>query len=687
MKGKIFFYSILALLLFSAVDILASKREAKELPEIYRRWLEEEVVYIITPKEKVVFLQLDNDRVRNLFIEAFWRQRDPNPNTVENEFKKEHYRRIGFANQRFGKESPGPGWRSDMGRIYITLGEPSYVEKHENLSEVYPVIIWFYDGMIEYGLPNAFSVVFFKKTGIGEFELYSPVKYGPHRLLIHYMGDPLNHLAAYNELLQIDPNIASVSLSLIPGEEAHTLSPSIASEILISGKIPTAPHKKVKDTYAEKLLKYRDIVEVEYTANYIENDSYVDVIQDKSGIFFVHYLVEPKKLSLEQIENKFYTTLKINGKISDLKGNSIYQYEKTIPIEFNEEELNKIKTKLFSYQGIFPLVAGHYKFNVLLKNTVSKEFTSVEKDITIPKALSLQMSYLLLANRMIENSKYAGKNKPFLIDNIQLVPSPRNDFTHNSKLYLFFQIFGLDKELKENGFLEYSIFKENEEIHSMIKNIKECPDKINFLEEFSLENLSPANYIIRVTLFNKDKQEILFEQGRFYITARAYLPRPWVLSVPMPSSNDPVYLNILGTQFLNKKDIQNARSLLEKAYRKNPNSIKFALDFCRALFIAKEYQKVKQTAVPFLQNENRHKFLVILGQCCQILGEFAQAVSYYKDYLSYYGTNLQVLNSIGECYYKLGNKEEALNAWEKSLKLDPQQEKLKNLVKSIREER
>jgi GWxTD domain-containing protein len=687
MKGKIFFYSILALLLFSAVDILASKREAKELPEIYRRWLVEEVVYIITPKEKVVFLQLDNDRVRNLFIEAFWRQRDPNPNTVENEFKKEHYRRIGFANQRFGKESPGPGWRSDMGRIYITLGEPSYVEKHENLSEVYPVIIWFYDGMIEYGLPNAFSVVFFKKTGIGEFELYSPVKYGPHRLLIHYMGDPLNHLAAYNELLQIDPNIASVSLSLIPGEEAHTLSPSIASEILISGKIPTAPHKKVKDTYAEKLLKYRDIVEVEYTANYIENDSYVDVIQDKSGIFFVHYLVEPKKLSLEQIENKFYTTLKINGKISDLKGNSIYQYEKTIPIEFNEEELNKIKTKLFSYQDIFPLVAGHYKFNVLLKNTVSKEFTSVEKDITIPKALSLQMSYLLLANRMIENSKYAGKNKPFLIDNIQLVPSPRNDFTHNSKLYLFFQIFGLDKELKENGFLEYSIFKENEEIHSMIKNIKECPDKINFLEEFSLENLSPANYIIRVTLFNKDKQEILFEQGRFYITARAYLPRPWVLSVPMPSSNDPVYLNILGTQFLNKKDIQNARSLLEKAYRKNPNSIKFALDFCRALFIAKEYQKVKQTAVPFLQNENRHKFLVILGQCCQILGEFAQAVSYYKDYLSYYGTNLQVLNSIGECYYKLGNKEEALNAWEKSLKLDPQQEKLKNLVKSIREER
>ena len=687
MKGKIFFYSILALLLFSVSDILASKREAKELPERYRKWIEEEVVYIITPKEKEIFLQLENNRVRNLFIEAFWKQRDPNPNTLENEFKKEHYRRIAFANQRFGKESPGPGWRTDMGRIYITLGEPSYVEQHENLSEVYPVIIWFYEGMIEYGLPNAFSVVFFKKTGVGEFELYSPVKYGPHHLLIHYKGDPSNYLAAYNELLQIEPNIADVSLSLISGETIHTLSPSIASEILISSKIPSAPHKKVKDTYAEKLLKYKDIVEVEYTANYIDNDSYVDVIKDKSGIFFVHYLVEPKKLSVEQVENKFYTILKINGKVTDLKGNSIYQYEKTIPIEFNEEELNKIKTKLFSFQDIFPLLAGHYKFHVLLKNTVSKEFTSVEKDIAIPKTLSLQMSSLLLANRIIKDSEYTGKNKPFLIDNIQLVPSPRNDFSHNSKLYLFFQIFGLDKDLKQNGFLEYSIFKENEKIHSLIKNINEYPDKINFFEEFFLENLSPTDYIIRVSLYDKNKHEILFEQSHFYITALAYLPRPWILSIPMPSSNDPVYQNILGNQFLNKKDIQNARSFLEKAYRKNPNSVKFAFDFCRALFIAKDYQRVKQTAIPFLQNENKHKFLIILGQSCQALGEFEQAISYYKDYLSYYGTNLQVLNSIGECYYKLDNREEALIAWEKSLELNPKQEKLKNLIQSIKEKK
>jgi len=664
-----------------------NKTSPSELPESYRKWLTEEVVYIITPKEKDVFLQLKTDRERNLFIEAFWKQRDPNPKTSENEFKKEHYRRISYANQWFGKESPGPGWRTDMGRIYITLGEPKTIEKFENLTEVYPVIIWFYEGMIEYGLPNAFNVVFFKKGGIGEYELYSPVKFGPQNLLIHYKGDPTNYLAAYNELLGIEPNIASVSLSLIEGESTYIPSPSIASEILITSKVPSAPHKKVEDVYAEKLLKYKDIIEVDYTTNYIGNDSFIKVIRDKSGIFFVHYLIEPKKLSLEQYVNKFYTDLEINGNISDLKGNTIFQYEKTIPIEFNEEQLNKIKDKLFSFQDMFPLIEGNYRFNLLLKNTISKEFTSLEKDITIPKASTLQMSSLILANKIIKDSKYKGKNKPFLMENLQLVPSPRNDFSHKDNLYLFFQIYGLNQDLREDGYLEYSIFRSGKKVHSLIKNIKEYPDKVNFLEEISLAIFPADYYKIEVALFDKNKDEILSEHSNFYISNLAVLPRPWVLSLPGASSDDPLYLNILGNQSLNKKEIQAAKSLLEKAYRKNPNSIKFALDFSRALLMAKEYQKVKQIATPFLNTQEKYEFFAILGQSCQALGELAEAISYYKDYLSHYGTNLLILNSIGTCYYQLGNTEEALIAWEKSLELNPNQEKLKKVVESIKEKK
>lgn len=691
MNKKLLIFLTLFLTFFicslTSAKSIQNKISPSELPESYRKWLTEEVVYIITPKEKDVFLQLKTDRERNLFIEAFWKQRDPNPKTSENEFKKEHYRRIAYANQWFGKESPGPGWRTDMGRIYITLGEPKTIEKFENHTEVYPVIIWFYEGMIEYGLPNAFNVVFFKKGGIGEYELYSPVKFGPQNLLIHYKGDPTNYLAAYNELLGIEPNIASVSLSLIEGESTYIPSPSIASEILITSKVPSAPHKKVEDVYAEKLLKYKDIIEVDYSTNYIGNDSSINVIRDKSGIFFVHYIIEPKKLSLEQYANKFYTDLEINGNISDLKGNTIFQYEKTIPIEFNEEQLNKIKDKLFSFQEMFPLIEGNYRFNLLLKNTISKEFTSLEKDITIPKASTLQMSSLILANKIIKDSKYKGKNKPFLMENLQLVPSPRNDFSHNDNLYLFLQIYGLNKDLKEDGYLEYSIFRSDKKVHSLIKNIKEYPDKVNFLEEISLANFPADYYKIKVSLFDKNKDEILSELSNFYISNLAVLPRPWVLSLPGASSDDPLYLNILGNQSLNTKEIHEAKSLLEKAYRKNPNSIKFALDFSRALLMAKEYQRVKQIAMPFLNTQEKYEFFAILGQSCQALGQLAEAISYYKDYLSHYGTNLLILNSIGTCYYQLGNREEALIAWEKSLELNPNQEKLKKLIESIKEKK
>lgn len=689
MKKKTIPLSFLVLFLLSVLPAYNSQGEkrAKDLLEEYRKWLEEEVVYIITQIEKKVFLQLESDRERNIFIEAFWKHRDPNPNTPENEFKKEHYRRINYANQWLGRESPGPGWRTAMGRIYIILGEPNMIEKYENLSEIYPVIIWFYEGKMEYGLPNAFNVAFFKRSGMGEYELYTPVKFGPQALLIHYKGDPTNYLGAYRELSKIEPNVADISLSLIPGESTYIPSPSIASELLIQSKIPSAPHEKVKDTYAEKLLKYKDIVEVEYTANYIDSDSYVNVIRDKSGIFFVHYLIEPKRLSVEQYENEFFTNLEINGKISDLKGNTIFQFERTIPIKLNKDQLNKTTRKLFSFQDIFPLIGGNYKLDLLLKNAVSKEFTSLEKDIIIPEASNLQMSSPILANKIVKNSKYKGKNKAFLIGNIQLVPSPRNDFSLRDNLYLFFQIYGLDEDLKENGYLEFSIFKGSEKIHSFIKSIKEYPDRTNFLEEFSLANFRPANYKIIVSLFNKNKDEILSEQSNFYISPVSFLPRPWVLSVPMSSSADPLYLNILGNQLLNKKDIQRAKSLLERAYRKNPNSIKFALDFSKALFAEKEYQRVKQMALPFLKDQEKYEFLGILGQSCQALGEFGDAISYYKDYLSHYGTNLNVLNSIGECYYRLGNIEEALIAWEKSLEINPKQEKLKKTVESIREKK
>jgi len=690
MQKKIFLLGLLFSLIIPASASSQTKKSPKDLPPQYRRWLEEEVVYIITPKERDVFLRLESDREHDIFIEAFWKQRDPNPNTPENEFKKEHYRRIDHANNWFGRDSPGPGWRTDMGRIYIILGEPYSIEKYESMTEVFPTIIWFYQGMIEYALPNAFSVVFFKRSGIGEYELYSPIKYGPQFLLTNYMGDPRDYQSAFNQLLEIEPNIASVSLSLIHGETSSNVPyPSIASEVLLSAKIPTAPYAKVKDEYAEKLLRYKDIIEVDYTANYIESDFLLETFRDNSGTFFVHYLIEPKKLSVEQYGQKFQTILEINGQVSDTQGNMIFQFERTIPVELDQSQMDRIKSKLFSFQDIFPLVEGNYKFRALLKNKVFKEFTSMEQDIFIPQPGQAQMSPLVLANRIQKDPKDKGSKKAFLIGDIQFVPSPRNDFSREDTLYLAFQIYPLDGDLREGGLLEYSIFKQNftdtEKILSFAKGLKEYADPTSFFEEFALKDLPPDHYLIRVALLDKNKREVLSRESNFYISQFSSLPRPWILSLPGPPPDNPVYLNILGNQLLNKKAIPEAKALLEKAHQKNPNSPQFALDLCRVLFMVKDYQGAKGVGLPFYQNQGKNEFLGLLGQSCQALREYEDAISYYKAHLSHFGTNINTLNSIGECYHQLGNIEEALIAWEKSLELSPKQENIRKLIDSLRQ--
>jgi GWxTD domain-containing protein len=688
MRKKLYVYLILLLFLLPLLSFSGQKaKSSKDLSATYRKWLEEEVVYIITPKEKEVFLQLETDRERNLFMEAFWKHRDPNPTTPENEFKDEHYRRIKYANQNFGREGPGAGWKSAMGRIYILLGQPGYIERYENYAEVYPTVIWSYSARPELGLLQAFNVVFFKRGGLGEYELYSPVRFGPHQLLVHFKGDPADYMSAYQELFEVEPTLAYSSMTLLQGERTYVTSPSIASEVLINATIPSVPQRQVEDAWAEKLLAYKDIVEVEYSANYIDNDSYIRVIEDQSGIHFVHYLIEPSRLTFEQYGGRFLSNLEVNANVTDLDGATVYQYERTIPIEFDQDQMDNIRNKLFSFQDMFPLVEGNYKLNILLKNQVSKEFTSVEADLSIPESSNeLRMTPLILANKALSDSKYKGKSKPFLLGDIQLVPSPRNDFSQQDHLYLYLQIQGLTEELKETGSLEFTISTGDNIVRSIRKEIKEYPDAPNLFEDIPLSGLPTGYYEIKAALFEKDRQqETLYEETDFYISYAASLPRPWLLSLPVSSPEDPIYQNILGNQYMNKKDHFKAKPLLEAAFHRNPESVKFALDFCINLYNLKEYQKVKEIAQPFLDRPERHQFYAILGQSCQALSELAEAISYYKSYLTYFGTHIQILNSVGDCYLQLGNKEEALTAWTRSLELDPKQDKLREKVESLKD--
>lgn len=686
MRKKLGLFILIVGLLLPA-GLNAKENSIKDLPEKYKKWLEEEVVYIITSREKEVFLQLETDRERDLLIEAFWKQRDPTPGTPRNEFKEEHYRRINYANHWFGKGTTKPGWKTDRGKIYIILGKPVSRESYGTLAQVVPTEVWFYQRDPSSGLPSNFYVVFFQEEGLGDYILYSPVRHGPKKLLEGYIGDPKR---AYYILRKLDRELAKISYSLLP-EETPEINPrpSITSEMLLS-KIVLSPQKQIKDQYAEKLLKYKEFVEVDYSANYIDNDSIVKIIADKAGFFSVHYAIEPERLSIYSYEDRYSINLEVFGKISDLQGKTIYQFQKTVPLEFTADQLPELKTKRFSFQDVFPLIPGNYRFDLLIKNTVSKEFTSIEKNITIPQSTtSLQMSSLILSHKV---RKYASKkhtNRAFQFRNLQLYPPAQKNFTTKDNLFVYFQTYGLTEELKKNGIIEFSIFKfrEVEKVQTLTKKIKEYEDKTDFLQKFSLDNYRPGMYTIKVSVLDGKMSEILVEREDIVISLAASLPRAWSLSEVIPPSDDPLYSYILGNQFLNKGETEKAKILLEKAYRKKPESLKFALGFSKVIFILQEYQKVKEILSPFSAEAEKEKGIYFyLGKSYQMLSQFEEAISYYKEYLSHFGTHLAILNLIGECYYQMGNKKEALRAWEKSLEIDPKQEEVKKIVDSLKKE-
>ncbi len=658
----------------------------KDLPERYRKWLEQEVVYIIVPLEREVFLKLQTDRERDLFIEAFWKHRDQTPGTPKNEAKEEHYRRINYVNHFFGRGTPKPGWRTDRGRMYIILGEPNDIQRFEGKSMTYPSEVWFYQGKTNLGLPPGFHLVFFQEGGTGEYRLYSPLNDGPQALMTSYYGDPMDYLGAYEQLREFEPNLAQVSLSLIPGEESAAFGrPSLSSDLLIQ-KVETTPVRQVKEKYAQKFLEYKDIVEVEYSANYMASDSLVKVIKDLSGIYFVHYAIEPERLSVNQYEKRYSTNLKLNGTVTDSEGKLIYQFEKNISLDFDQEQMKDISHRPLSIRDMFPLIPGKHRLSLLIKNEASKEFTSLERDLLIPRDEALQMTSLILGFEMKERTIDQDRLRPFQVGKYQIYFQANKVFIRQDDLIAAFQVYGLNPALIEKGQIKFTFYKDGEEFSSVTKRINEYDELPNFVEKFSLNGFLPAHYRIRASLFIEGRESLSNEE-EFVITHFEAIARPWIYTRVLPKAEDPIYSYMIGTQLFNSGKIAEAREFLEEAFQKQKDSAYIALNLARVYMAMGEYDKVEPILLPFLNQLKppAYEIFFILGRAYQNIGQLSKAIQVFNEAITHFGLNINLLNAIGECYFQMENAEEALAAWGKSLEINPNQPQIKKHVKALKE--
>ena len=702
MKQKI------SICLFSMIipilSVILYAMENPELPKKYEIW-REEVAYIIAPKEKEVFLKLENDRERDLFIEEFWRQRDPTPGTTRNEFKDEHYRRIEYANRVFGRGTPIKGWRTDRGRFYIMLGRPSHVEKYST-SDAHPIEIWYYRGNPKLGQAPSYRLLFFQRYGTGEFKLYSPAADGPKSLVAfterkNEFYNPrrttpaeeemLNKLSPVMEKRDVDAymilhfniglDLAEAALSNFPGRSGP--EQILPSAILIK-EVETYPHKKVDDDYAYEFLEHKAVVEVSYSVHYIGNHSRVSIIQDPSGLFFLNYTIVPETFSIELYEDKYFTNIKASTRLTDLEGRTIFQGERNVPLDLRKDELKILEKSSFHFCDSFPVIPGNYTLNVLMQNMVTKEFTSFEKNISIPEGKILQMSPLILARKINRDSPYSQSSRAFQVGNLQIYPSVNNSFLQKDDLFLFFQIYSLTRQLKDEGKLEIAFYSGAQLVQTIRRKINEYANGGDFLEEISLDKFPPGTYTLVVSLLDYDERTLLSERDTFSITTKPF-PGTWMVAQTNPSPDNPYYSYVLGSQFLNKGNVQMAHQELAKAFERKPDSLDYGLSYARVLLILKEFQKVREILIP-LEKAGKESFRLYtyLGKASQELNEYKDAIISYQKALSHRGDVVEILNSLGECYNKLGDNEQALRAWQKSLEIDPKQENIRRIIEQIK---
>jgi GWxTD domain-containing protein len=673
-------------LLLLAVALSAAAAEKPKLPERYKTWLDEEVVYIITSTERDVFQKLTTDRERDLFIEAFWRHRDPTPNSPENEFKTEHYRRISYVNQNLGREAPVPGWKTDRGRMYILLGEPQDIQKFTGRSGLYDCEAWFYQGKTEGGLPPGFYLLFFKDHGLGAYKLYSPLHDGPQALLSTYHDDPRDYLKAAQALQDIEPTLASISLSLVPGADTGNFGrPSISSDILIQ-RIETLPSRTVQEKYARKFLEYKDLVEVEYSANYLDCDSLIKVFKDPAGLYFVHYAIEPQRLSVDQYEKKFSTTLKVNGRVTTLDGRLVYQYDKTVFLDIPEAQMNELSLGPFDYHDIFPLIPGDYKVSILVKNEASKEFMSVEQAVRIPrKGPAVEMTQPVLGYKVVRLAPDERKVKAFRIGPYQVYCQPGRVFTVKDTLAVAFQVNDLPADLARNGRIRLTFLKGGRSFREIERKTPEYPDLPNALEEIALADFPPAHYEVRISLLNEGV-EVVTAREEFDVTFAEALARPWFSSRILPAPGDPVYSQIIGAQLFNLGRLSEARGSLESAYERQPGSAEVARNLAQVCVALGDYRKAIGVLAPYLGQAQAapYEILVLAGEVYRRSGDFAKAVEVLDKAISRYGINASLLNAIGESYLGLGKRAEALASFEKSLQLSPEQPAVLKKVEDLR---
>lgn len=657
----------------------AANNLKEELPQIWKKWLDEEVIYIITPKERDIFLSLKSEREREAFKQAFWLQRDPTQGTPTNEFKDEHYRRLKYVNEFYGRGTVKHGWETDRGRIYIILGEPVDIQRfYETSGNLTPTELWQYYGDTTLGVPPVFYIVFYQDLHIGDYKLYSPSFDGPQRLLHGISATRYDRYEAYMEIKKINNELAQASLSLIPGTEGDpsNQASSLSSDMLVAN-IHSIPKKNVKSEWAEAFARHSEIVSTDYSVNFVESNSVLFVHQEK-GKYYLHTIIEPYRLSMKKYEDKVYAPLKLNTRISLPSGELVHQEEKNIPVELKPEDFKNIERRISAIGDIIPLVEKDIRIDLLLRNTDSKEFSSVEGTVASPPTDESSLSPILFLydEKVVPEVK---ETTPFLFHGHMLYPNSQRIYSKKENLIFYFEIYNPLIQFKE-GKLCITV---SDEKKVWIESEEPVQNRTFFVKKIPLQDYVPGYYKISVTMIDPVGKEISKTSNEFIVSHLPYISRPWRFNKLYPLLSHGYFAIIRTYQYLKLGENDAAIREIAPFYDQVTPNKEVAKALAQAYFQKKEYSKVVEILDP-LKNIQEYDIHELAGKAFFALKEYQSAIEHFKLVLSTAGEILEIINLIGYSYLEINDTKEAVNFFERSLIVNPNQPHIREIVNRIK---
>lgn len=492
------------------------RKKKEELKSVYKKWLEEDVSYIITDEERKAFKQLKTDEERDQFIEGFWLRRDPDPDTPENEYKEQYFERIQYANEKF--TSGIPGWKTDRGRIYIMFGKPDEIESHPaggpyerpsyeggGSTSTYPFENWWYR-YIE-GIGSDIEIEFVDPSGSGEYRIARSPDEKDALLMVPGAGLTLaESMGMADKTNRITSGFGGSSNGQLFGARAKDQP---FEKLQLLADLQRAPAIKFPDLQVKADLPEiaTDILPFSVRTDFFRIGS--ESVATSFTVQFDH-----ADLSFKNQGGIYEGQVNIYAKLVGLSGRRAGSFEDIVQTaRYQEGQLATGQTQRSIYQKNIVLPPGRYKIDVVARDTVSGKTGILHHSFEVPRYQEKQFatSTLILAASIepLDNASIpAGQ---FIIGRYKVKPFVSGVYKPGQILALFLQVYDADMDqatLQPALKVEYTITKGGQEVARIVEDGK---------SKFGIIDMKGQQLVIARAIPLQDK---LSEPGTYTVTAK-----------------------------------------------------------------------------------------------------------------------------------------------------------------------